>query len=340
LRNRLTVFILLLVAIVFCLLVARQAWLNHDLPRDRFAVKKLRVLTYSSFVGSIGPGSELFDLFKKEKNCDVEVLTAGDAGLLMERLKLAQTSVPVDVVIGLDQLQLSAARKKSNWRPLPLPDGDWAGEAMRDRPEFFLPFDWSVMTFVYREGEAVPPRSFADLTDAKYKSGFALQDPRASTPGMQFVAWVKAVEGAGTGEFLAKFKPNVQSISPSWAFSYGLFKKKQADFVFSYVTSLAFHWGYEKDRSYQVVSLPEGHPVQVEYAGVPDGCRECELGAEFVYHLLDSSAQKIIMNKNYMLPVLNGVRAGTVFNELPRLKTLNELPADVDLSEWDKVFKH
>ncbi|NJL25998.1 MAG: hypothetical protein HC902_13080, partial [Calothrix sp. SM1_5_4] len=49
------------------------------------------------------------------------------------------------------------------------------------------------------------------------------------------------MKGAGTVEWLEGFRPNVQSVSPSWSFAYGLFKKEQVRFVFSYLTSLAYH---------------------------------------------------------------------------------------------------
>lgn len=141
-------------------------------------------------------------------------------------------------------------------------------------------------------------------------------------------------------EFLTALKANVASISPSWAFSYGLFKKKQAQLVFSYLTSLAFHWGIEHDRSYQVVSFPEGHPVQIEYVGVPANCRECELAEEFVRVLLRPAAQGTIMQKNFMFPVVKGLDASTIFAELPHLKTRVEANLESkDFSDWDKAFK-
>jgi thiamine transport system substrate-binding protein len=152
---------------------------------------------------------------------------------------------------------------------------------------------------------------------------------------------VKNIEGANTVEFLEKFKPNVQSVSPSWAFSYGLFKKGQAHYVFSYLTSLAFHWGHEKNREYKAVSFPEGHPVQVEFAAVPSTCAECELGHDFVAAMLTPEAQKIIMEKNFMLPAFKGPEQGTVFGELPVLKARNmQHLVTREFDDWDKVFKH
>jgi len=340
-RNRLVLFVILGVSLVFGLLFARQMYLSKDLPRAEFRQKTLRVLTYSTFAGAVGPGGPLVAAFKKHCNCDVKMETAGDAGLLLERLRLAEESYPYDVVIGLDQNLLTAAREKAQWREIQVDRNGWAPEiAALPTDKQFIPFDWSPMTFVYRVGGTPPPKSFAEIREPRFQNKFALQEPHASSPGLQFLSWVTGLQGDGTEDFLRSFKANVTSVSPSWAFSYGLFKKQQAEFVFSYLTSLAFHWGLEKDRAYQVVSFPEGHPVQVEYAAVPASCRECELAERFVQELLQPDAQKTIMEKNFMFPVLSGLTQNTVYAELPRLKVrAAAAPTGNDLNVWDKVFK-
>lgn len=337
-RGRLAIFLLFGVAIVFGLLFGRQAYLSKDLPRAQFETKKLRVLAYSTFVGSSGPGNDIIANFKKDCACTVEMVSGGDAGLLLERLKIAEAGIPFDVVIGLDQLMLQEAEEKFKWK------SNFFG--VTGRPEalaeftnpHFVPFDWSPMTFIYKRGDFETPKKFADLLKPEFKKQFALQDPRSSSPGLQFFHWVKALMGANTAEFLTQFRPNVNSISPSWAFSYGLFKKEQTHFVFSYLTSLAFHWGIENNRDYQILKFDEGHPVQVEFMAIPETCRECDLAEKFVTHILTPESQKIIMEKNFMLPVIQGLEEGTIFSSLPRLKTIRT-EAGKDLREWDEAFK-
>lgn len=338
-RSRLSLFLILGVALVFGLLFGRQAYLSKDLPRQKFELKKIRILTYSTFVGSAGPGFELIHSFKSQCDCDVEVVTAGDAGLLLERLKLAQANLPFDVVIGVDQMLLAQAEEQFQWREMFFGNSGRHPVLSEYTSKHFVPYDWSPMTFVFRRGNFPVPEKFDDLLKPEFKKQFAIQDPRSSSPGLQFYNWVKAVKGADTAEFLAKFKENVQSISPSWSFSYGLFKKEQVKFVFSYLTSLAFHWGLENNRDYRVVSLAEGHPVQVEYVGIPAQCRECDLAEAFVKHMMQPESQKLIMEKNFMLPVIKGLEEGTIFGELPKLKTI-QIGTGKDLGDWDKVFKH
>lgn len=338
-RSRLTILLILGVALVFGLLFGRQAFLSRDLPRQNFEQKKIRILTYSTFVGSAGPGGDLIRLFKKKFDCEIDVVTASDAGLLLERLKLAEASLPFDLVIGVDQMLLAQAEKQFQWREMFFGNSGRHAVLSDYVSKHFVPYDWSPMTFVFRKGDFPVPKKFDDLLDPAFKKQFAIQDPRSSSPGLQLYNWIKAVKGPDTVSYLEKFKENIHSISPSWSFSYGLFKKEQVRFVFSYVTSLAFHWGFENNRDYRVLSLEEGHPVQVEYVSIPASCRECDLAEEFVKFMMQPDSQKLIMEKNFMLPVIKGLEEGTVFGELPNLKTI-KIEAGKDLGEWDKVFKH
>lgn len=336
-RSRLVIVLLLATTLIIGLLFARHMLELKKQGRPTLNDRKLRILTYSTFVGSSGPGTDLFSRFKNLCGCDVEVVTAGDAGLLLERAKLASESVPFDVVIGLDQLMLEEARARIQWRPLSV-TAPWIKEISAFKDESFIPYDWSPLGFIYRKSTGAAPANFKELIAPELKGQIALQDPRSSSPGLQFYHWVRATQGPATLEYLEQLKPNVYSVSPSWSFSYGLFEKKQVRFVFSYLTSLAYHWGIEKDRDYNFASFTEGHPVQVEMAAVPADCRQCELAEQFVAELIKPEAQKTLMEKNFMLPVIDGLRAGTVFAELPEVKTI-ATPLQKDFGDWEKVFK-
>lgn len=336
-RTRLIVFLILGVGALASLLFMRELLRNRDFDRSGFVEKKLRILTYATFVSANGPGGDLIQRFQEFCQCKVDVTSVAEAGLLLERLQISSGGTPFDLVIGLDQNMLEQA-KKFAWREMD------AGE-IQFRPEIaeyakggeFLPYDWSPLTFVYRKSNEPIPQKLSDLTDPKFKKQFLLQDPRASSPGLQFYNWIKAEKGVETSAFLRALKPNVHSISPSWAFAYGQFQKKQGRFVFSYLTSLAFHWGMEKDRDFDVLRFPEGHPVQVEYAAIPAECRLCERAVQFTELMLTSEGQSTIMNKNFMLPVIEGIENGTVYAELPKLKTIRAITGE-DLKDWDQTF--
>ena len=298
--------------------------------------ERLVVATYSTFVSHLGPGPDIVRRFKESCHCDVEVINAGDSVVMLKRLVAKGDQFVADVVLGLDPLTLAQAEKEMSWRPVNVSREDWIPELKEFSNEKFVPFDWSPMTFVYRAGEIEPPTSLSDLRAERFQKAIALQDPKLSTPGLQFVIWVFTQWGDKALEFLNQLKPSVQSVSPSWAQSYSAFKRAQAKLVFTYQTSVVFHWLEENDHSYQAASFDEGHPYQVEFASIPANCRSCALAEQFLSHLVSAESQKTLMMKNYMFPVLNDVIAGTPFQNLTKLNLIPWTRAENSLKDMDQ----
>ncbi|MEZ4872930.1 MAG: thiamine ABC transporter substrate-binding protein [Bdellovibrionales bacterium] len=237
--------------------------------------KTLVIYTHSSFLASYGPGASIAKAFEKKYDVSVKMIDAGDASLVLQRLKLDHKS-QVDVVIGFDQLSKPEAEKLVQWVPVDMPK-------VKLNPQFpvadwgpFVPYDWAPLTFVYKKERIKNVSSWKDLLKPELEGKLTIQDPRLSTPGLQFLFAVKATQGEEYFNYLNEFKKNVYRVAPSWSSSYGLFQKGKASAVFSYLTSPVYHWINDGDRSYQAVVLEEGHPVQVELAGVPRQCKNCE----------------------------------------------------------------
>lgn len=273
----------------------------------------LRVLAYSSFISSWGPGPTLVRMFEHEysrshpgQSVKVELLQSEDAGLLLAKMKILSS----DVVIGFDQFSRPLAKKTTRWKKHLVNEPRYSDEE-------FLAFDWAPIGFVYREGEVDPPKSLADLLHPRFKGKIALQDPRSSSPGFQFLSWVASeMPGDKSVEYLRKLKPNVHSVSGSWSQSYGMFTRGLATLVLSYATSPLYHRFSEKDDRYRFAVFQSPHPVQVEFAAIPDACEQCELALLFLKFLNGPPAQAVIMNKNWMLPVNEVAARGTPFADI------------------------
>ncbi len=269
---------------------------------------ELRVLAYSSFTAPWGPGPALVEMFEaqmKRENSDVTVvlLQAEDAGLLLAKME----AFPADVVIGFDQLGVRLAKSKKIWRPHGVFNSRYSDEQ-------FLAFDWAPIGFIYRKGEIEPPQNFADLLDSRFESSIALQDPRSSSPGFQFLNWIVAEMGEDRAfEYLKKLKPNVHSMSGSWSQAYGLFTRGLAKITFSYATSILYHRISEKDDRYGFAKFEGSHPLQIEFAAISEKCNSCAKAKKFMAFLSSTEAQKIIMNRNWMFPVNEVALAGSPF---------------------------
>ena len=297
---------------------------------NRSTSDPLRVLAYGSFAASWGPGPELAEAFRKVCSCEIEIVDGGDAGTLVERLKIEKGKV--DVVLGLDSFQLSRLPPEFLWAEL---DSDLT------RLGPLAVMDWSPLTFVYRDGEIDPPKSLTDLLKPQYRRQIALQDPRTSTPGLHFVAWIHSVFGENTRDYLKKLKPNVHSWSPSWSAAYGLFKKGQVSLVFTYLTSPIYHWENDGDSRYQPTPLQEVLPIQWELMGVPEDAPQKSQALAFLRFLATPESQKTLMTKNYMFPLSQNVIRGTAFERLWLSPPTPRLATDVKplLQLWEEIVR-
>jgi ABC transporter substrate-binding protein (ThiB subfamily) len=186
----------------------------------------------------------------------------------------------------------------------------------------FVPIDWSPLTVIYRDEKSSQPSVnhasiSAFLSAAKGQSG-VLEDPRSSVLGQQWLYWFDQ-QSVSSSE-LAATQPKLAN---SWTQAYGLFKRKSADWVFSYLTSVIFHWEKENDRSYKYMKFESGHPFQVDAAGVLERCKDCDAALKFVEFLLEPASQALIMQKNYMLPAIKSLQPSGLFSELPQLKLIS-----------------
>ena len=307
----------------------------------------IRVLAYSSFLQPWGAGPELAKRFEEKTGLRVKWINAGNGGLLMERLKFRRKQDRPDLVIGFDQFSVVEAQANFRWKPLDAIQ-DKGVQLLPNLSEVsgFVPYDWGPLTFISK-GDALPAtRDFEDLLKPEYRNKLVLQDPRMSSPGLQFFFWVLGHFGEEKGfEFLKQLKPSIKVISPSWSSSYSYFKLQQPSSVFSYFTSPFYHRIEENDDSYVAQKFTIPHPLQVEYLGIPDFCTRCEGAKKFADFLLEEESQKILMSKNYMYPVMAKAVDGSEFQVPSEIQYFDPSKNRLLISrkreliqKWKKIF--
>ena len=295
----------------------------------------LTLLTYSSFGGVYGPARQLRTEFEKICECEVRLLIAEDSTGLLQRLQL---KVSVDVVIGLDQISLPAA-KKFHWKKHGIPHEKLIPEIRPFQSPLFLPVDWAPIGWIYRDSPQRKIESFTDIFSLKEKISFP--EPETSTLGLQLYYWLY-IEAGGDMGALKKLVKNLKTTAygpiASWSLAYGLFRKGRAGMSLSYLTSLAYHRKEEKNFSFQFAYFDKGHPWQVEFAAVPAACRQCPLALQFMEFLLSLPAQKIIRDSHFMFPVVSGVEPAGLFHfKMPGRISYKSLP--VFLERKEELFK-
>lgn len=326
-----------LIFIFLGLFVALQMKTRSNEMGGRNVVK---IFASSSFIAQWGPGPWLKEKFEDTCNCKVEFLDGADSTLLFQRLK-AEGSQGADLVLGFDQFDLEMVESGLQWRAIDVGGVDFVSEISAIPVQTKLvPYDWSLVSFVLRSSEVKQlPKDLNDLLTEGFQNQIAMEDPRTSSLGLQFLLWLVSARGEdGAFRYIDSFNKVVQSYSPSWSQAYGLFQKSQVKTVLSYVTSPLYHKIEEKDSSVIAPEFSEGHPVQIEYMGIPENCKNCEAAQSFVDLVLSPEGQKIIMEKNYMFPVVNGVKQGTVFSQIPKYEALR-LKSFPTIADRERLLK-
>jgi thiamine transport system substrate-binding protein len=302
----------------------------------------LTVLTYDSFISEWGPGPAVEKAFEATCACDLKFIGAGDGAALLARVQLEGAASEADVVLGLDTSLTGAAAATGLFAPHGLAAKTNLPVDFAD--PLFLPFDWGWFAFVYDKTKlATPPKSFEELAASDLK--IIIQDPRASTPGLGLLLWVKAAYGDRASEIWAALADNIVTVTPGWSEAYGLFLEGEADMVLSYTTSPAYHLIAEKDDSKAAALFNEGHYLQVEVAGRLAATDQPALADQFLAFMLTDAFQSVIPQTNWMYPAVTpaaGLPEG--FDTFHPAKSLLMSPAEATaardgaLAEWQTAL--
>ncbi len=259
----------------------------------------LTVLTYDSFAAEWGPGPAVEKAFEATCACDLRFVTAGDGAALLARIKLEGAASDADIVLGLDTNLTTSAAASGLFAPHGQTIANTLPVAFAD--PLFLPFDYGYFAFIYDKTKlATPPVSFEALAASDIK--ILIQDPRASTPGLGLLMWVKAAYGDKSGDIWAALADNVVTVTPGWSESYTMFLEGEADMVLSYTTSPAYHLIAESDDTKAAAPFDEGHYLQIEVAGKVATTDQPALADQFLSFMGSEAFQALIPTTNWMYP--------------------------------------
>lgn len=277
------------------------------LATPSFAQEKptLTVYTYSGFPSEYGPGATIKTRFEEVCGCTLEWVTSDDAGTLLSRLKLEGASTKADLVLGLDASQIADAEATGLFSPhgqeltgLSVPV-EWSDPT-------FAPFDWGWLAFIYDSTKlAEPPKSLEDLVAGEGdRPSIIIEDPRTSSPGLGFLAWMRSVYGDKAGEAWRKLAPKIVTMPQGWSEAYGLFLKGEADMVLSYTTSPAYHVAVEKNPNFKAATFAEGNYLAIEVAAAVKSSDDPELAKKFLGFMISDAFQSAIPEGNWMYPAV------------------------------------
>ena len=304
--------------------------------------KNLVIWTYDSFNSEWGPGPSVSRVFEEKTGIEINWVSHGDAGEMVSRFIREGTDSGTDLILGMDQ-NLGRRVLDSGLLEEYRPEGAEKifPELISDGIFYLIPFDYSYFAIVYdSEKISFPPRCLEDLTAPEYERSLILIDPRTSSVGLGFFAWVKECYGGLWMDYWKRLGSSVLTVAEGWSSAYGLFTSGEAPMVLSYTTSPGYHLEYEATERYKAAIFTDGHPLQIETAGLPTSAKNKENARLFLDFMLSSNFQDIIPLTNWMYPVID-IPLPDSFRVNPKSeKTLNPAPVtEEELNEWAAIMR-
>lgn len=305
----------------------------------------LTIYAYDSFVSEWGPGPKIFPVFEEKYGIKLSVISAGDAGQVLQRAIIEKDNVKADLLIGIDNNLLAGALEEDILSSYKSPNLDKIPkELVFDKTYSVTPFDYGFFSIVYDSDKiSVPPVSLNELLKPEYAKSLILMDPRTSSPGLGFLLWTIKEFGDSFTDYWEKLMPSVLTITDGWDSGYGLFTQGEAPMVLSYTTSAAYHAEYEDTDRYRAAIFPSGHYMQIEGIGISKNAKNRKAAEMFIDFVLENSFQNEIPLTNWMYPVRTDLPLPDSFDIAPKPEISLMIPSeeiDAHLDEWLDKWTH
>lgn len=271
----------------------------------------LRVLTHSSF----DLPKEQLAQFEKDAGVKLQLIKAGDAGEMTNKLILTRARPIADVVYGIDNTLLPRALAAGVIEPYTGPAAQRPAVAMLQAG--VVPVDYGFVTlnidkaWFAREGLALPAR-LDDLTQPQYRKLLVVQNPATSSPGMAFL--LATIGGLGEEQaftWWAAMRANGVKVVKGWTEAYYTeFTRNGGMYpiVVSYATSPAAEVFYSKDKLTESPTanlfLKGGVFRQVEGVALVKGGQPAarEAAGKFIEFLRSPGVQRSLQTTMWMYP--------------------------------------
>ena len=285
---------------------------------------------------SFAIADESIAAFESQTGLKLEIIRAGDAGSLTNRLVLTKDSPIADVVFGID----------NTFRGVADENGIIEGELVE--------VDYSDVCFNYdriwfEENALTPPANWRELTDSAYQSLTVVTNPLSSSPGLAFLATTIAALGETQAwEYWQALKDNEVKVAAGWEEAYftefsGSSGQGSYPIVLSYSSSPAAE--IRSDGRSQTVALLDECFRQIEYIGEIKGSGNSENAQKLIEFLLSTEFQNTMPGLMYVYPVNQEAEIPYEWSKFgpPARSTVGE---NLDLatnrekwqSTWEEIF--
>jgi thiamine transport system substrate-binding protein len=329
-------------------------------PPATFAPTTVTLLTHDAFAVSKG----VLARFKARTGITVKVVTAGDAGQLVNRAVLTAGNPDADVLFGVDNTLLSRAVDAgvfAQYRPATLADVEPALRALVPH-DAVVPVDYgdvcvNVDAAWFAAHHLAPPTTLAQLADPTYKGLLVVENPATSSPGLAFLlATIARYGDNGWQPYWSKLRANDVKVVGGWTEAYeGDYTagggKGTHPLVLSYGTSPPAEIVYAsnpKPSHPASTVMTDGCFRQVEFAGVLAGTANVAAARAVVDLMLSPDFQRDEPLQMFVYPSVPTTPLPAVFTRwaVRSPDPLSLPPSDVAanrsrwVDEWTQVVLH
>jgi thiamine transport system substrate-binding protein len=302
---------------------------------------KVVLMAHDSFVVADG----VFEQFERDTGTRVEVLRAGDAGLVLNQAILNRDDPQADVLFGVDNTFLSRALDEELFEPYEARGLDAVDpEFVLDGQHRVTPIDYGDVCLNYdREwfagaGRPAPPASLDDLVDPAYEGLTVVEDAAQSSPGLAFLLATIAEYGDGWQDYWERLRDNDVRVDDGWEVAYnGSFTVNGGDrpIVVSYASSPPADVVYADPPKEEpsIAAVLTSCFRQVEFAGVLRGAPNEVQAQRLVDFMVGETFQAAVPLSMFVYPVREGTPLPEVF---ARFGQIAERPAELPPEEIGK----
>ncbi|WP_016909860.1 thiamine ABC transporter substrate-binding protein [Streptomyces xiaopingdaonensis] len=288
--------------------------------------KTVRLVTHDSFNVS----KSVLKKFTERTGYEVEVVSGGDAGAMVNQAALNKGNPQGDVLFGVDTALLSRALDQEIFTPYRAKDLEKVPERYRaDDRNRVTPVDSGEICVNYdrkyfAEKDLEPPRTLDDLTKPAYRDLLVTENAATSSPGLGFLlATVEEYGEDGWKGYWKKLRANGVEVVDGWEqayndrFSGSRGGKGEGDrpLVVSYASSPPVEVVDAEPKPKQAPTGVASETCfrQVEFAGLLDGAENAEGGRELLDFLLSKEFQEDMPLQMFVNPVREDARLPELF---------------------------
>jgi thiamine transport system substrate-binding protein len=307
----------------------------------------LRVLTHSSF----DLPKDLLAQFEKDAGVKLQVVKAGDAGEMTNKLILTKAKPIADVVYGIDNTLLPRALAAGVIDPYAGPAAQRAAAVAMEGG--VVPVDFGYVTlnidkaWFAKKGLALPT-SLEDLTKPAYAKLLVVQNPATSSPGQAFLfATIAGLGDEAAFKWWAQMRGNGVKVVKGWTEAYYTEFTRNGGtrpIVVSYASSPAAEVFYSKEKITESPTanllLKGGVFRQVEGVALVKGANPAarEAAGKFIELLRSAPAQQALQTTMWMFPAEAGAARVDVMKAHASEPTAFDNPAVADINAKGKSW--